>query len=263
MSRSGQRKVLPAMGAAMTNDNVVRHKQQPHELSSHKLTAANSAAYPQVHYLDHHWYLVPVDDGTKKDNSKTLKSTIAKIVGKHSLEDHELVVTGSARTAHSLESDAKISHHGQRSSHQLHQDATTPIGNSSGDSPHMLCCDPVADEARAVVYHELQAHQPMESTRADHYHELGQDVLVGTRGGAVTKHDIHADEVVKSHETEPPHLLADDGTVQSSSKSWAHAIDADKTAVTSQSGLGTHQLNAHRKVAKIDKGLTSHGLSKD
>ncbi|KAG8409368.1 hypothetical protein J3459_017546 [Metarhizium acridum] len=263
--RSAQSNLSPGRGATKTGDETVRHETQPHDLCSDRLTAANTVGYPQVHYLDQHWYLVPLDkgnDGAKKEDFKQLKSAIATIVGKHSLEDHELVVTGSVRSAHDLKSDVKTHHRGHSSSHQLQQDPTTSTSNSGRGSPHLLCCDPVA-ESKTVVRHDLHAHQPVQSSQVDHHHVLDKDALVETGGCAVTKHDIHAHEVVKSRGTEPPHQLKDDGTVGSGCRSWAHGMETDDLVATGHAGHGKHGLDSHKPVSVIGKRMASHELSKD
>ncbi|KJK74676.1 hypothetical protein H634G_09987 [Metarhizium anisopliae BRIP 53293] len=262
--RSAQSKLSPR-GATKAGDEMVHHEKQPHDLCSDKVTAAYTVGYPQVHYLDQHWYLVPLgkgNDGAKKEDSKPLKSAIATIVGKHSLEDHELVVTGSVRSAHGLKSDVKTHYRGHSSSHQLHHDATTPTSTSSRASPHLLCCDPVA-ESKTAVRHDLQAHQPVQSSQVDHHHVLDKDVLVGTGGCAVNKHDIHAHEVVKSRGTEPPHQLKDDGTVGSSCKSWPHAMETDDVVATGHAGHVKHGLDSHKPAAVVGKRMASHELCKD
>ncbi|OAQ65395.2 hypothetical protein VFPPC_06499 [Pochonia chlamydosporia 170] len=235
----------PGKEAAGHNNRV----QEPHDLCKDELAPSDTVAYPQVHYLDQHWYLVPIskdDERAKKSGSNLLKSAISTIVGKHDLEDHELVVTSTTRSSHQLESDAKTHHRGQDSSHQLHQDATIPVRTPGSESPHQLCCDPVVEEAKGPVQHDLEAHQPTKLTKIDRQHNLAKDVTVGAGGCAVAKHDIHAHEIVKSHGTGPPHHLKDDGGVATSGKSWTtHALDSDNTVMSSNAGHGSHDLDAH------------------
>ncbi|KHN98396.1 putative protein family Cys-rich [Metarhizium album ARSEF 1941] len=270
MSDGGYQSVNPMAylkpdSAGSAQPRASHGRQRPHDLRSDQVTTAKGVAYPQVHYLDQHWYLVPFDKGddeAKKEDCKPLNSAIAKIVGKHSLEDHELVVTGTIRPAHDLKSDIKTSDRHHSPSHQLQQDATTPASHSSCGSPHQLCCDPVA-ESKTVVCHDLQAHQPVPLSQVDHHHALDRDVLVGTGGCAVSKHDIHAHEMVKSRGTETPHELKDDGTAGSSSRTWAHGMDRDDTVATRHEGLGKHGLDSHKPTAVIGQRMASHELDED
>lgn len=260
-----------ASKAVSRSKDAVHRKPEAHQLSTDTLASANIVAYPQVHYLDQHWYLVPINKGSdaiKAQDAKQLWPTIAKIVGKHSLNEHELVVTGSTRSHHELESDVKTHHSGHSSSHQLHQDATTPVRTPGCESPHQLCCDPVADEtktaAAAVVYHDLPADKTTHYANFDNYHGLDKDMRTGTGACAVPKHDIHAHGLVDTHGTGPPHHLKDDKATASSSKLWTgHALGTDAIVASNSARNVKHGLDAHKGTEVGSKRTASHELHKD
>lgn len=190
------------------------------------------------------------EESNDAEASKPLTQTIARVLGKHSLEDDELVVTGNVQSPHNLGTDAKTRHQASGPLHQLHQDATAPPQTSRTQSDHDLSRDPVADLASPVAFHDLPKDQTTHFSNPDHGHNIGRDVLVGSGKSKAGRHGITAHKPIQSHATRPAHHLNDDGTTESVSRSsGGHVLDRDaKVDSSSRASDGKHNLEDHAAV---------------
>ncbi|KAK2592109.1 hypothetical protein QQS21_010180 [Conoideocrella luteorostrata] len=173
------------------------------------------------------------------------------MAGKHSLEDHDLVVTGNVYSPHDLETDVKTHRRDQHSSYQLHHDAASPMRTPVTRSDHELRQDLPIDSTKPTASHDLLADKKTYFANPHHGHSLGSDALADTASG-VTPHDIHAHQPMTPEVAKPPHQLKDDGTTISKSRS-THILGSDtKIDSPSKGSSAKHSLEAHEatKVAR-------------
>ncbi|KAG5933990.1 hypothetical protein E4U59_006510 [Claviceps monticola] len=142
-------------------------------------------------------YLSPESAKVKpisKGETSSLGTTAVQGPSKHSLDDHEITVTGKMTSPHQLDADATI----------LSAAKTTNV------SGHHVCQDPIATLASRAVPHDLSADKARYFAKLDHDQNLSRELLAGSGSGNKMPHGVEARKASDGHTTRTAHQITDD-----------------------------------------------------
>ncbi|KAG5932495.1 hypothetical protein E4U60_005180 [Claviceps pazoutovae] len=173
---------------------LLRESKRKRLTASHHRVQLTSNEYQRQDSMS---YLSPESAKVKpisKEETSSLGTTAVQGPSKHSLDDHEVTVTGKMPSPHQLDADATI----------LSPAKTTKV------SGHHVCQDPIATLASRAVPHDLSADKARYFAKLDHDQNLSKELLAGSGSGNKMPHGVAARKASDGHTTRPAHQITDD-----------------------------------------------------
>ncbi|KAG6043085.1 hypothetical protein E4U39_005036 [Claviceps sp. Clav50 group G5] len=212
----------PCLSLVRSEQEILLRESKPKRLiESHRRVQSTGSEYQRQDSMS---YLSPEPAKVKPISKETssLGTTAVQGPSKHSLDDHEVTVTGKMSSPHQLDADA----------------TTLSLAKSTKVSGHHVCQDPVATLASRAVPHDLSADKARHSAKLDHDQNLSRELLAGSGSGNKMPHGVAARKASDGHTTRPAHQVTDDGNKASRSRSGTgHGLsyDARKGTTTRES----------------------------
>ncbi|KAG5962353.1 hypothetical protein E4U58_003908 [Claviceps cyperi] len=198
---------------------LLRESKRKRLTASHHRVQSTGNEYQRQDLMS---YLSPDSAQVKpisKEETSSLGTTAVQGPSKHSLDDHEVIMTGKMPSPHQLDADA----------------TTLSLAKTTKVSGHHVCQDPVATLASRAVPHDLSADKARYFAKLNHDQNLSRELLASSGSGNKMPHGVTARKASDGRTTRPAHQVTDNRNQASRSRSGTgHGLSDDARKDTTQ-----------------------------